>query len=98
MNHHLFLMCLCGNRVFIYIYISIKLKLIIMKTLSLNIVDSSFEHVLHSHGFHLVSTYKYEIGKFYFFCIYYLLDDHLSSLELRENNMANLNQCLLLNT
>jgi len=54
-----------------------------METLSLNIVDSSFEHVLHSYGLHLVSTYKYEIGNYYFYFISYLLDNHLSSLELK---------------
>jgi hypothetical protein len=54
-----------------------------METLSLNFVDSSFEHVLHSYGLHLVSTYKYEIGNYYFYFISYLLDNHLSSLELK---------------
>jgi hypothetical protein len=28
----------------------------------------------------------------------YLLDNHLSSLELKQNNMAHFNKCLLLNT
>jgi hypothetical protein len=55
----------------------------------------SFEHLLHSYGFRLVSTYKYEICFFNF--ISYLLNNHLSSLQLRQNNMAHLNQCLLLN-
>jgi hypothetical protein len=32
-----------------------------MQTHLLNLVDSSFEHVLHSYGLHLVSIYKYEI-------------------------------------
>jgi hypothetical protein len=64
----------------------------------LNLVNSSFEHVLHSYGLHLVSTYKYEIGNCLFDSISYLLDNHLSSLRLRQNNMAHLNQCLLLNT
>ncbi len=68
-----------------------------MKKPSLNLVDSSFEHVLHSYGLHLVSTYKYEIGNCLFYYIFYLLDNHLSSLELRQNNMAHLNQCSLLN-
>jgi hypothetical protein len=69
-----------------------------MQTTSLNILDSSFEHVLHSYGFHLVSTYKYEIGNCLFYYICYLLDNHLSSLELMQNSMAHSNQCLLLNT
>jgi hypothetical protein len=69
-----------------------------METPSLNLVDSSFECVLHSFGFHLVSTYKYEIGNCLFYFISYLLDNHSSSFELRQNNMAHLNQCLLLNT
>jgi hypothetical protein len=82
----------------LYIYKFIKLKLIIMETLSLNLVDSSFEHVLHSYGLHLFSTYKYEIGNCFFDFISYLLSNHLSSFELRQNNMAHLHQCLLLNT
>jgi hypothetical protein len=32
-----------------------------MKTILSNFIDSSFEHVLHSYGFCLVSTYKYGI-------------------------------------
>jgi hypothetical protein len=62
-----------------------------METPSLNLVDLSFEHVLHSYGLHLVSTKKYEIGNCLFDFISYLLDNHLSSLELRQNNMAQLN-------
>ncbi len=69
-----------------------------METPSLNLVDSSFEHVLHSYGFYLVSTYKYKIGKFYYYYISYLLDSHLSSFELKQNNTTHLNQFLLLNT
>jgi len=69
-----------------------------METPSLNLVDSPFQHVLHSYGLHLISTYKYEIDNYLFDSIFYLLDNHLSSLELRQNNMAHLNQCLLLNT
>jgi hypothetical protein len=68
-----------------------------METPSLNLNDSSFEHVLHSYGLHLISTYKYEIGNCLFDFISYLLDNHLSSLELRQNNTTHLNQCLLLN-
>jgi hypothetical protein len=66
-----------------------------METPLLNLADSSFEHVLHSYVFHLVSTYKYEIGNCLFDSISYLLDNHLSSLQLRQNNMEHLNQCLL---
>jgi hypothetical protein len=68
-----------------------------METPSLNFVYSSFEHVLHPYGLHLVSTYKYEIDNFLFDFVSYLLDNHLSSFELRQNNMAHLNRCLLLN-
>jgi hypothetical protein len=68
-----------------------------METLLLIFDDSSFQHVLHSYGLHFVSTYKYEIGNCFFESIYYLLDNHLSSLELKQNNIAYLNQCLLLN-
>jgi hypothetical protein len=42
-----------------------------METILLNLIDSSFEHVLHSYGLCLVSTYKYEIGN-YLFIIYIL--------------------------
>jgi hypothetical protein len=65
---------------------------------SLNLVDSSFEHVLHSYGLHLVSTYKYELSNWLFNSISYLLDNHLSSFEFRQNNTTHLNQCLLLHT
>jgi hypothetical protein len=51
-----------------------------METPLLNLVDSSFEHVLHSYGLHLVSTYKYEMNNCLFDSISYLLDNHLSSL------------------
>ncbi len=68
-----------------------------MQTPLLYPIDSSFEHVLHSYGLHLISTYKYEIDNYLFDSIFYLLDNHLSSLELKQNNMAHLNQCLLLN-
>jgi hypothetical protein len=69
-----------------------------METPLLNLVDSSFEHVLHSYALHLVSTYKYKIGNYLFDFIFYLLDNHLSFLQLRQNNITHLNQCLLLNT
>jgi hypothetical protein len=52
-----------------------------METPLLNFIDSLFEHVLHSYGLHLVSTYKYEISKFLFEFIFYLLDIILSFLE-----------------
>jgi hypothetical protein len=64
---------------------------------SLNLVDSSFEHILHWYGRHLVSIWKYEIGKKKLDSRTYLLNNHLSSFELRQNNMVDLNQCLLLN-
>jgi hypothetical protein len=68
-----------------------------METPLLNVVDSSFENVLHSYGLHLVSRYKYEIRNCLFDFIFYLLDNQLSSLKLKQNNMVHLNQCLLLN-
>jgi hypothetical protein len=61
-----------------------------MEICLLNLVDSSFEHVLHSYGLHLVSTYKYEISNCFFDSIFYLLDNHLSSLELKQSNLAHL--------
>jgi len=33
-----------------------------METILSNLIDLSFEHVLHSHGFRLVSKHKCEIG------------------------------------
>jgi hypothetical protein len=68
-----------------------------METPLLNLVDSSFEYISWSYGLHLVSIYKYEIDNYLFDFIFYLLDNNLSSLELRQNNMAHLNQCLFLN-
>jgi len=34
-----------------------------------------------------------------YFCdyIFYLLDNHFSFIQLKQNNMAHLNECLLLN-
>ncbi len=52
---------------------------------------------MRSYGLHLISTYKYEICNCHFDSITYLLDNHLSSFELKQNNMAHLNQFLLLN-
>jgi hypothetical protein len=49
-----------------------------METPLLNVLDSSFEHVLDSYGIHLLSTYKYEISKKKKDFISYLLDHHLS--------------------
>jgi len=54
-----------------------------MKTFSLNLVNSLFEHVLHSYGLHLISTYKYEIGDCFFHFITNLSNNHLSFFELR---------------
>ncbi len=59
--------------------------------------DSSFEHVLHSYGLHIVSTCKYEVNNYCFDSISYLWNNQLSSFQVRQNNMAHLNQCLLLN-
>ncbi len=59
--------------------------------ITLSNLNSSFEHVLHSYSFHLVSTSKYEIGNHLFDFIFYLLKNHLSSFQLRQNNMTYLN-------
>jgi hypothetical protein len=50
----------------------------------------SFEHVLHSYGLCLVSMYKYKIGNYLFDSLSYLLDNHLSSLLVRQNNIVHL--------
>jgi hypothetical protein len=44
-----FLMCMFEEGDFYYLYIWIKLKFIIMETTLLNLVDSSFERVMHSY-------------------------------------------------
>jgi hypothetical protein len=51
----------------------------IMETPLLKLVDSPFDHVLHSHGIHLVSTYKYEISscRFILYIIYWITIYHL---------------------
>jgi len=88
---------MCEERKFYYLYIWVKLKFIIIETTLSNLVDPSFEHVVDSYGLFLVSTYKYEISNCLFYLIYYLLDNHFSSFQLKQNNMTHLNQCLLLN-
>jgi hypothetical protein len=88
-------MCMYEEGDFYCLYIWIKLKFIIMKTIVSNFIDSSFEHVLHSYGLCLVSTYKYEIRNCLFYLISYLLDNHFL---LTQTNMTHLNQCLLVNT
>jgi len=50
-----------------------------MEKISFNLVDSSFEDVLHSFGLHLISTYKFEIEIIIFGYISYLLEYHFSS-------------------
>ncbi len=57
----------------------------------------SFEHALHSYGLCLVSMYKCGINNCFSYYISYLLDSHLSSFQLKQNSMAHLNECLLLN-
>jgi len=52
-----------------------------------NLVNLSFEHVLHSYGIHIVSTYTYEVGNCIFDFISYLLDQ-ISSLEVSQNSMT----------
>jgi hypothetical protein len=69
-----------------------------METPLVNLINPSFENVLHLYSLHLVPTYKYEIGNCLFYSISYLLENHLSSLELMQINITHLNQCLLLNT
>jgi hypothetical protein len=84
---------MCEEGDFYYLYIWIKLKFKMMETMLSNLVDSSFTRVLHSYGICLVSTYKYEIGNCIFDFISYLLDNQLTSIQLKQNNMAHLNEC-----
>jgi hypothetical protein len=60
-------MCMGKERDF---YIWIQLKFIIMETTLSNLIDLSFEHVLHSYGLRLVSKYKCEIGNYLFDSIF----------------------------
>jgi hypothetical protein len=69
-----------------------------METFTSNIVNSSFEHVLHSYGFHLISTYTYEVGNYFFDSIFYWLENQLSFLQVKQNSMTHLSQISLLNT
>jgi hypothetical protein len=74
--------CLCLYRYSLnLIFVCLCRYSLIMETILLNLVDSSFEHVLYSYGFHLVSTHKYEIANYLFYSISYLLDNHLSSFD-----------------
>jgi hypothetical protein len=87
-------MCMCEEGNFYYLYTWIKLKFIIMETTLSNLVDSScITFIWFSFGFNT----KYEINNCLFYSIYYLLDNHLSSFQLKQNCMAHLNECLLLN-
>jgi hypothetical protein len=89
-------MCLCRNHAFVYMNIH---EIEVHNNGNTFIKSCWFiiKHVLHSYGFHLVSTYKYDIGNCLFYFMSYLWNNHLSFLELRQNNMAHLNWCLLLN-
>ncbi len=58
----------------------------------------SFNDVLSSSNFHLVSTYKYDVGNYLFDSIFYLLKCSLTSLQIKQNSMQYLKQCLTLNT
>jgi hypothetical protein len=69
-----------------------------METFTSNLVDSSFEHVLRSYGFHLISTYTCEVGNFLFDSISYWLENQLSFLQVKQNSITHLSQCSLLNT
>jgi hypothetical protein len=66
-----------------------------METPLLNIVDSSLGPALQSYGLHIILTYKYERSNYFKNFMFYLLDNHLSYLELRQNNITHSNQCLL---
>jgi hypothetical protein len=68
-----------------------------MEIFTLNIFDSSFEFVLCSYEFFLVSTYKHEIRNCLFYYLFYLLDDQLLSLQVKQISIAHLNHFLLLN-
>ncbi len=68
-----------------------------METILSNLFYPSFEHVLHSCGLCLVSTYKYEINNCFLNFISYCLYKFLSSFQLTQNNITHLNQYLLLN-
>jgi hypothetical protein len=47
----------------------------------------SFNDVLFSSNFRLVSTYKYDVGNCLFDFIFYLLKSSLTSLQIKENSM-----------
>lgn len=68
-----------------------------MEIFTLNLLDSLFELVLRSYEFFLVSTYKYEVNNCLLYFIFYLLDDQLLSLQVKQIGITHLNQFLLLN-
>ncbi len=51
-----------------------------MEPFTSNFVHSSFEHLIHLYGLHVVSTYKYKVDKCLFDFIFYLLNNRSSSL------------------
>jgi hypothetical protein len=58
----------------------------------------SFNDVLSSSNICLVLTYKYDVSNCLFDSISYLLKSSLTSLQINNNNMQYLKQCLTLNT
>jgi hypothetical protein len=87
--------CVCWwVKLILFIHIHL-IEVHIMETFVSNFVGSSFKHALRSYDLCLVLTYEYEIS--IFLKNYILLDNQLSFLQVRQNNMAHLNQCLLLN-
>jgi hypothetical protein len=71
-----------------------------MEIFTSNFVKSSFENVLHSYNFYLVSTYKYKINNRLFDSIYVLFIEKINFRLFKWGKiiLAHLNLCLLLIT
>jgi hypothetical protein len=54
----------------------------------------SFNDVVYSCNLHLISSYSYDVGNCLFDSIFYLLEYSLTSLQIRQNNMQYLKECL----
>jgi len=83
------ILCACVWVKVILSYESIYLTFhfFILETFAPFLIIPSFEHALHSHDLILISLYN-------FILFFNLLDNQLSSFQVRQKHMAHLSQCL----
>jgi hypothetical protein len=70
-----------------YTNIHLICNFMLMETFTSNLVNSSFEHLLHSYDLHLVSRYKWS-GQFFFNFISYLLHNIIPSTEAKQYGIS----------